>query len=127
MSLKAQVSKWMSSKSALKGIFSFNTSKLHKAQTETQEDSLKDPIPGISTDKDETIDEITKKCISTKQDQHPSDEIKEKEISDHKLQQELFFKVDIKEGQNVLLQKQRENDGGFSRRALFSSPAPPWR
>ncbi|XP_040007046.1 golgin subfamily B member 1-like [Xiphias gladius] len=110
-SMKAQVSRWILTESAIKKTFSVNTSKLQEPRKETHRETLKDKTLEIPTDQERAADEITKRAMSLQQsitleDQHQSDKIKEQEHRQSKHKQ--FFAVDINEKQSIFLQIQRE-------------------
>ncbi|XP_062289549.1 trichohyalin-like [Scomber scombrus] len=111
-SMTAQVSRWISTESAIKKTFSLDGSKLQQPQNETRRDSLKRQTSEIPTDREGTESEIIKEATSLQQSitsdvQHESQYIKEEEQmhSAHKEGQEFRF---VAEEQNIPLQMQTE-------------------
>ncbi|XP_053187126.1 myosin-10-like [Scomber japonicus] len=111
-SMTAQVSRWISTESAIKKTFSLDRSKLQEPQNETRRDSLKRQTSEIPTDKEGSKSEFIKEATSLQQSitsdvQHESQDINKEEQmhSAHKEGQEFSF---VAEEQNILLQMQTE-------------------
>ncbi|XP_056267362.1 trichohyalin-like [Pseudoliparis swirei] len=105
-SMKAQISKWIFTESAIKNTFSGYA--LKHQEPHKEKDPLKDQTFDIPTCIE---DEVTKDTMSLQQsvtleDWYGSEEVKEQEDMNSEHGQRHFFAVDMKEEHNVFLQMQ---------------------